>query len=231
MTTKKILVFYPLLIIIIGLIAYSNSYHCSFHFDDRLSIQDNPIIKDLDNLNPLNNPSILKNTRYIGLLSFALNYRLHGLDVVGFHLLNNLIHLGNALLIYLIVLLLFKTPPLLKSSFSPLSQSIALCVSLLFVTHPIQTQAVTYIAQRYASLATLFYLSSLFFYLKARLRREFRGRLHWGYYALSVLSSVLAMKTKEISFTLPFTIAVFDLVLFRNTPIRKRIQLILPLML
>jgi protein O-mannosyl-transferase len=81
------------------------------------------------------------------------------------------IHIVNALLVYALLLLTFKTPAMRQfadpDSRTPLF--IALFSALLFVSHPLQTQAVTYIVQRLTSLATLFYLLSLLMYIKARL--------------------------------------------------------------
>ena len=96
---------------------------------------------------------------------------------------------------------------------------VALATSLLFVSHPIQTQAVTYIAQRFASLAALFYLLAVVLYLKWRLASsETRSRLLW--YAGAWLATVLAMKTKEITFTLPFMLLLVEVVFFG--PTRRR---------
>jgi len=219
------------LIILVVLIAYSNTYHCSFHFDDKLSIVENPVIKNLSNFNPIINHKIIKNTRYIGLLSFAINYKINGLNVTGYHIVNNLIHIINAIMVYLLVLLFFKIPLINNSKLTNEKELIALFTSLVFASHPIQTQAVTYIAQRYASLAALFYLLTVFLYLKARTMMESKSKGASFFYLLSILTAVLAMKTKEISFTLPFIIAILDFILFRNTSLKKRSILLLPLML
>ena len=71
---------------------------------------------------------------------------------------------------------------------------IALWCGLLFVSHPVQTQAVTYIVQRMASLATLFYLSSLCFYLKARLAKKKYVSLLG--FSGSAITALLGMFTK-----------------------------------
>ena len=78
----------------------------------------------------------------------------------------------------------------------------------LFVCHPVQTQAVTYISQRYTILATFLYLCSLLAYMQARLAfadesRKFHG---WSWGIASVLSALLAMKSKQIAFTLPLMV-------------------------
>jgi uncharacterized membrane protein YhaH (DUF805 family) len=66
---------------------------------------------------------------------------------------------ANVLLVYALSLLIFKTPFLRESSLSGRSSKIALLASVIFAVHPVQTQAVSYIVQRLASLATLFYLA------------------------------------------------------------------------
>jgi Flp pilus assembly protein TadD len=83
----------------------------------------------------------------------------------------------------------------------------ALVAALLFAAHPIQTQAVTYIVQRLTSLATLFYLATLWMYLTARLED---ARHYWVVFLLMLA----AMLTKEISITLPFAILLSELFFF-----------------
>ena len=101
-------------------------------------------------------------------------YELHELNVAGYHIFNLLIHLLNALLVYGLMILTFKTPICVRLSSEGCFKAsdpyrwIPLFTALLFVSHPIQTQAVTYIVQRFASLSTLFYLVSLVTYIKAR---------------------------------------------------------------
>ncbi len=82
-------------------------------------------------------------------------------------------------------------------------------VGLLFVSHPLQTQAVTYIIQRLASLSTMFYLASLALYLKGRLVKgsTFRSAV---FFAGSAIAGLMGMLTKEIVFTLPLAIILFE---------------------
>ena len=117
--------------------------------------------------------------------------------------------------------------------------------ALLFVAHPVQTQAVTYIVQRMASLTTLFYLLSVVLYAMARLRLsgaeqqlpspDKAGACHpsrtalVACYAGSVLAAILAMKTKEIAFTLPLSIILFEICFFRGAW-KKRLLYLLPLL-
>lgn len=88
---------------------------------------------------------------------------------------------------------------------------VGLLSSLLFLTHPIQTQAVTYIWQRLISLAAMFYVMSLYLFLKARLCHHKKM-----YIAFSFLTAILAMFTKENCFTLPFLVVVIEKFFFNK---------------
>src|SRR3990172_4071287 len=198
----------PVLISITALLIYSNIYSSPFHFDDINNILENNKIRYLSNFLDFSG------TRYMGELSFALNYYFGGVNVFGYHLVNVFIHIVNGILVWWFVNLTFKTPVMGTAVSSRLSGVIALAASLIFVTHPIQTQAVTYIVQRLASLATLFYLLSVVLFVKWRLSSGSRYR--FIYYFISLLSAILAMKTKEISFTLPFVILIYEFIFFRD---------------
>jgi len=219
-------IFHILLIIILGLLAYSNTLDVPFHLDDKSNIVDNYKLRDLSNFCT---PS---GTRWFGFLTFALNYKLHGTNVTSYHIFNLLVHILNAILVYLLVVLTFKTPCFKMSvinvgnkptqsnlsTFQPFNY-LPLFIALLFLSHPIQTQAVTYITQRFASLATMFYLLSLVLYIKARLEVEVKFKFFstsiLTFYFFSLVSAILAMMTKEISFTLPFIIILYEFCFFK----------------
>jgi tetratricopeptide (TPR) repeat protein len=287
--------------VLLGLLAYSNTFHVPFLFDDKQNIINNPVMRELGSfLDPEAFPKI--GMRYVGFFTFALNYTLHGLNVTGYHILNIAIHLINAILVYVLVQLTFRTPQMRGiDPGSRFSDGVAVFSALLFVSHPVQTQAVTYIVQRFASLATLFYLFSLTMYVMARLRQmpvqtipadaqctpeadKGKGKAHLKasrkakvkgkdkvkaktkvkakarakagddasvktqrevraselstrspalaviLYALSIISAIMAMKTKEIAFTLPVVITLYEFFFFEGRW-KKRILYLVPLLL
>jgi len=173
---KKILLARWFALIVIALAAfvvYSNTWRCPFVFDDIHSIVENTGIRDLSNFS---SPGRFFDSRAVVNFTFALNYKFGRLDVFGYHLVNILIHILNGFVVYFLALSIFDTDRLLfRHSQLPI---MALFAALIFVAHPIQTQAVTYIVQRYASLAAFFYMGSVLFYLKARIRQgtEVRGQ-------------------------------------------------------
>jgi tetratricopeptide (TPR) repeat protein len=221
------------LIALVGLLAYSNTFNSLFMWDERQFIVENTVIKNLSNFA---HPSQAEKygemyeamkRRYAGFLTFAINYRLHGLDVRGYHIFNLAVHISNALLVYLLLVLTFRTPFMKESNLKQYAGQIALFSSLLFVSHPVQTEAVTYVFQRLASLVAFFYLLSLVLYIKSRLS-EGKGR--YGLYALSFVSAVLAMKTKENAFTLPVMISLYEFLFFEGS-YKRRVLWLAPMLL
>jgi protein O-mannosyl-transferase len=189
------------LIAALGFFAYSNTFYSPFLFDGRSQIIDNPVIQDLKNFISDRKGYDHNPRRFIGYLSFALDYYIGGFDVIGYHIVNLLIHIANALLAYFLVLLTSRTPSMRQSADSspPASALIALFSALLLVSHPIQTQAITYVIQRFASLATFFYLLSLIMYIKGRLAIEKQDDIedsfflvHPSFFILSLLFLLFA---------------------------------------
>ena len=152
----------------VTLFIYSNIYHAPFVFDDLVQIEDKTKIRDVGRFLSIEQ---LFAPRPLVEFTFALNYKFGKLNVFGYHLVNVFIHMMNAFLVYFIALNIGNLLP--YSVKSPISRHsdvslMALVSALIFVTHPIQTQAVTYTVQRYASMAALFYFLSVLFYIKGR---------------------------------------------------------------
>ena len=232
---KQLLIVLP--VIILGLIVYANAVNTPYQFDDAPYIVDNPLIKNLGYFlsfpQELNSIIYIK-TRYITHLTFALNYALNGLNVAGYHIFNISVHIMNALLVYLLVTLTSRTPAMRPFSgrFRGYGHYMALFSALLFVCHPLQTQAVTYITQRFASLTTFFYLISIILYIRARVKQT-EDSLHKSalfIYLFSLAATVLAMKTKEISFTIPIIIVLYEFMFFEG-PVKRRTIFLIPFLL
>ncbi|HET8539351.1 MAG TPA: tetratricopeptide repeat protein [Anaeromyxobacter sp.] len=207
----------PLAVAMLGLLAYANAFGGAFVFDDVKHVRDNPLVRDLGNyLGSLAGYRALPN-RYVGYLTFALNHRLGGTSVAGYHAFNVAVHVLNALLVYVLVRSTFRSPRLEGSALAPQARAIAFAAAALFVAHPLQTQAVTYVVQRLTSLATFFYLSAVVAYARWRLAGRDAGSLRRaGTWALALAAALLAMRTKEIAFTLPFAILLYELCFFER---------------
>lgn len=196
---------------LLAIIIYSGTINYPFMFDDGMYIVNNPDIRDLSNFWP---PF---GTRYLTLLSFALNFKLGGLNTFGYHAVNIAVHAANAVLVFNLVRLIFRTP--LMAGSESIAFNAGLAASVLFAVHPVETQAVTYITQRFASLTALFYLVSVTAFLKWRFSSR-EGLRAKAFYAAALISAVLAQFTKETGFTLPFMIILLEFAFFEGGPRR-----------
>ena len=200
--------------LILGIIIYANSFQSTFHLDDMNNIRDNPSIRNLADIKGMWQFS---KTRVMALYSFAWNYHYGQLNVWGYHLVNLIIHLINGILVYWLSFLILSTP-VLKDKFIPKDKTIlSLAVALLFVSHPLATQSVTYIVQRMTSMSAMFYFLGLILYLLSR----FTGKGKASKTRLLIgcgISVLLAILTKENAFTFPFAIVLIEICFMQTRP-------------
>ncbi len=230
-------IFIILALFFLGIAIYSNTLHAPFFFDDGIYILNNAKLYDLANF------LALPWNRYLTYLTFAMNQAMGGFNSFDFHLTNIVIHVFNSIWLYYLVLMTLKTP-LVKRGFEgrPIpAWGIAAASAFLFLAHPVQTQAVSYVTQRFTSLAAFFYLSSVLCYARYRLALECRhrgldaGRGKTVFYIFSLGLGALAQLSKEISFTLPATIILYEFLFFEcggeGEGLRKRSLRLAPFLL
>ncbi len=194
---------------LLGILIYSNSFSGPFIFDGIPYIKENIALRNLSDIKAIWD---FWPTRFVAFFTFALNQYFNKLTVFGYHLVNFLIHLGSSVLVCYLARLIFKTPQIKDRKIAEDSKLICLFSALIFLTHPLQTQAVTYIYQRSTCLATFFYLASICLYLRSRLSKKTIS-IH---YILSLFVALVGMFTKEILFTLPLMIILFEFSLFKT---------------
>lgn len=207
-------------IAVLGVLVYGHTLSAPWYFDDMPNIVDNIAIRDLGQ----SMRNLLTSGRGLPQLTFALNYRFGGLEVAGYHLVNIAIHILCAGLVLLILKRVFRSSPWLP-----------LLGAMLFLVHPLQTQAVTYIVQRMTSLAGLFSFLSL--YLFIRFREEMENRPH-GFtfrlgicYLFSLGCGALALLSKQNAAILPLALLLFDSYFLphqRLDSFKKRFLVVLP---
>jgi protein O-mannosyl-transferase len=221
------------IIIGLGILIYANSLQVPFYFDDYIQIINIPLVKSFSYFTDPNSAKAFRGyggfiSRYFGYLTFAVNYRLHGLNVVGYHLVNLAIHLLASVQVYRLVCLTYVTPYFRqrsdRASLEIRAGFVAFLAGLLFVAHPLQTQAVTYLVQRFASLAAMLYLLSLTSYIRARLIQQERGSRSpaaGAWFLAALVSAILAVKSKETSFTLPLAVMMYEFLFFTRNLKKK----------
>lgn len=180
------------LLLLAGITAYSNTFAVPFFFDDLSSISENPHIEKLWPIEVP--PRTTLDSRPAVAFTLALNFAFGDRNPGGYHLFNLLLHLLNGVLLFGIVRRVLGSAPL------------ALAVSLLWLLHPLQTEAVTYVIQR----TELMMAFSMLLALYALVRASEETRWATGFAALAILSCALGMASKEVMVTAPLLLLLFD---------------------
>jgi tetratricopeptide (TPR) repeat protein len=179
----------PLVVCGATLAVYATALGDAFVWDDGNIIVANPSIKHWNEAARLFVSSLERNTEYyrpmLG-LSFLTDYQLFGPWPAGFHLTSILVHAGVGVLLYLLAARVLADP------------LAALFAALLFVVHPLHTEAVTYVSGRSDPLAALFALAALIWSIEPRRR------------ALSVAAFFLALLSRETSVGVLLLVVLLD---------------------
>ncbi|HUI06035.1 MAG TPA: tetratricopeptide repeat protein [Verrucomicrobiae bacterium] len=200
--------FYPLVVVAAGLLAYSNSFTGSYFHDDFGAIMENPTVHHLwpiwQPLLPLRGSDWPVAGRPLINLSLAINYAIGGYHVWGYHALNLLVHILAGLTLFGIVRRTLLAPTLV-SGFGAAADELALATAVLWMVHPMQTESVTYIVQRAESVMGLFYLLTLYCFIRG-VESE-RKRLWYG---LSMTACALGMASKQVMVSAPLMVVLYD---------------------
>jgi hypothetical protein len=157
-----------LILMVAGFLAYSNTFDASFHWDDEVQIVGNDDIHELSTYSKLSEWASLQK-RPVSKFTLAVNWSLGGQNVLGYHIVNLMLHILTALLVYLLTKLTISSLSGDKRYDQRMTGAAALFVALLFLLHPLQTMAVTYIVQRMTILAALFYILAVYLYARGRM--------------------------------------------------------------
>lgn len=198
-----------IVVAIVCCLVYSNSLQAPFVFDDMHNFVENPYtqIKEISGKNlwyaASRSPS---RNRWLPNISFGLNYYFGERDPIGYHLVNIFIHLLTGLVLYSLALKTLSLPNMIR--YDRFRHEIALSAASLWLLHPVQTNAVTYLVQRMTSMATLFCLLSLLLYAYGRTASS--GK-QLGYYLAAICVGFMALVSKENSYMLPVMIGGYEI--------------------
>ncbi|HET6454703.1 MAG TPA: tetratricopeptide repeat protein [Armatimonadota bacterium] len=176
-------------LILLTLIVYLPAIHCGYVWDDDAYVTANPLLTDANGLKRIwfsfDSPS-----QYFPLVytTFRIEHAFWGFDPLGYHLVNVLIHIINALLVWLVL--------------SKLGIRGAWLAGAIFALHPVNVESVAWITERKNTLSTLFYLLTII----AWLRYEENSN-HW-YYKLAFGTFALSLFAKTTACMLPFTLLI-----------------------
>lgn len=201
-----------MLVLVVG-VAYANSFHGPFIFDDVPSIVNNRSIRHLASWRVLMAPPDAVTTvgRPVVNLSLAINYAIAGLAVPGYHAANLVFHLLSALTLFGLVrrtLLL----PALSAHFAAASTGLAFSIALVWSVHPLQTESVTYVVQRAESIVGLFYFLTIYCVVRGAAGAHSR---RW--YSLAMVTCALGMASKEVMVSAPLVALAYHRTFLANS--------------
>ncbi|MDD5617730.1 MAG: tetratricopeptide repeat protein [Candidatus Omnitrophica bacterium] len=220
---------YILIIILFVTITYSNSLLNEFTGDDNYTIYKNRFIKSWQNFSLLASKEYMSNPndvifnsyhetdynsgeityRPMVTLSYMADYSIWKLDPLGYHFTNILFHAFNAVLLYIFILLLVN------------NNLLALLASLLFATHPINTEIVNSISAREDLLVAFFLLSAFILFIKYR---KYTGVKKAFLYIASSFLYFLGTLSKETAIVFPMLVALYDFLFVFNFSFKKIIN-------
>lgn len=200
--------------------AYSNTFYSPLVLDDFHSfVEESKVHVSLSNYESLQEITKTKFgiSRFIPMLTFALDFKLGKGSIGTFHLTNLVIHFLVASALFFFLSTLFDSQelnPYFDGRRRFPTPILPFLITGLWALNPVQTNAVTYLVQRMTSLAGLFYLLSLGLYLSARWKHREKGFncIVAVYYLLFFLSFLSALICKQNTFTLPIVILLLEVV-------------------
>jgi len=150
--------YYILILLTVTIVLFSNTLTNNFtNWDDKKYLNENPYIKDLsfEGVKAIFTTPYFSNYHPLTTLSYALEYKLAGLDNPWFFYLNNyILHILNTLLVFFLIKRLSKRA------------EVSFITALLFAVHPMHVESVAWVSERKDVLYTFFFLLSLIFYIR-----------------------------------------------------------------
>jgi hypothetical protein len=207
------------LIAVVSAVAYLPSLGYDFvKFDDDDYVTENPYLKspDLTFVKWAVVSFYPDNWFPMVWLSYSLDYALWGLNPMGYHLTNVLLHMMNTLLVVMLAALLFRV------SFGVLNEKglfMAVLVGAIFGLHPLHVESVVWVSERKDVLYAFFWLLSLLAYMKYAEMRAFNKRALYYILCLGLFS--FSLMSKPMAVTLPLVFLIIDCYPLRRLALGK----------
>lgn len=216
-------IFVFLCVVVLNAAIYSNTLDVPFQYDDLKNIVEKTEIymKKLT-WSEIEDAIFSNPARAVPMLSFAFNYYFGNKEKlsfednenpIGFHVVNISIHIITSFFLFLFMHNTLMLPAM-KDNYGSHAFAIAIVATFLWSVNPVNTQAVTYIVQRMASMAAMFYIISMYCYVKAR--TSFDGQSKQILYCVCFLSFILAFFSKQNAAMLPVSLILYEFIIMRR---------------
>jgi hypothetical protein len=191
-------------IVILGFVVYGNSFNNEFVYDDEDHVIKNTVIRSFKNLPLVFQHNLIyfsgvkegKFFRPTESITFMADFFLWGLDSSGYHLTNTLFHILVSILLFYMIYIVTK--------YCLLSGM----VGIMYLVHPVHTEAVSYISGRADSLASVFLLLMIIFQYRFWINTKQHKKIF--YYILLLFSFLLGLLSKESAMIFPLLLMLFE---------------------
>jgi tetratricopeptide (TPR) repeat protein len=192
----------------LALATYCWSLNGKYVFDDVPTVEQNLTLETLGGwwdaaFGPKHSPI---SNRPVVCLTFCLNYAINGRDPFGYHLVNLLVHMANAALLWAVLRRALVAPNLGNRYDDAKATWTAAAIASVWAVHPLGSEAVVYITQRTTLIMSFFLLGTLYGVLRSV--SDQAQAVFWQ--SVAVGSCALAMMSKEESVALPILVILFD---------------------
>ncbi len=197
-------------ILLTTVIVHSNSLNNGFvQWDDDKYVFNNKDIRQIDgqSIHKFFTTTYLRMYQPVTMISYALDYKMGGLNAPTYHRTNFIFHLLNVLLVFYVIVLLTKQAP------------IAAISALFFGVHPLHVESVAWISERKDLLYSFFYLGSLITYILYRKKNN-----SYKFYFLSILFFLLSLFSKSAAVTLPLILVLTDYYLSNTRSVKNNLD-------
>ena len=200
---------------ILTIIAYWPTFHCGFIWDDDSYVTQNLLLHNLDGLARIWIPYQTPQYYPAVFTSFWIEYQLWELNPRGYHIVNVLLHIINALLVWRLSIVL-RLPGGVAGGW---------LISAVFALHPVHAESVAWITERKNVLSAMFYLAAALSYLRFEAIRTSKSTSKpfqetAGWYGMSLTLFILALLSKTVTCSLPA--ALILMMLFQRRPMTFR---------
>ena len=211
------------LITISVFLVYANTLKNDFIWDDEFLVRDNLFIRSFTHLKELftshlasSSPNVNNFYRPIQDLSYMVDYFLWAYEPMGFHLTNIILHALCAVFVYVLILKIFA------------NYKVALLTAMLFGVHPINTQAITYVAGRADPLYLFFFLLAFISFLKVISKLETDNKIPIYFFVISLACYAISILSKEIGIILPIFLFLYHKAFLEKTRIEIKARRLYP---
>ena len=233
MKSKRSFFYMGTVLLLLILFSFANTLNSPFNFDDNAVLHQISLYNPTQFTSPvyirpdINNNILISAAiyyRHLFFLSFSLNHSLGGLNPMGYHLVNISFHIFTSVTLFLIIYLTIKYG---KNQKAKQAFGIAGLTSVLFATNPLSTETVTYLSGRASGIAAFFYLLAVLFFILGSLKKVHGKTSQISFYALTIISFIAAMLSKETSLTLPAVIVLYEFCFINKenwSPLKSRLK-------